>query len=205
MKTSKLTYVVWVFFALTLATTTTFGQGRGNGNRYSHNQNCMQTIPGLTEKQQKQIQKMEGEHQQDMTALREKRRSTTDAIEKSEVRTKMLKKVDTHRKEVRAVLNEEQQKQYNQLHTYGNYGRNQNVGRGRANFNRSGNGNRNFAPGKSNFFNKGANLQQGYGRKGGNQGNFGRGSRRFSQANMCVNNRNIDTCGFRAIPEKEFK
>jgi hypothetical protein len=224
MKNSKLQKLAWVFFALSLATITAFGQGRGNGNRYYQNQNgnCLQSIQGLTEKQQKQIQKMEDEHQDGMAKLREKRRSTAGAIEKSEIRTEMLKKVEAHRKEVRGMLTEDQQKQYDQLHAYGNYGRNQNVGRGQANFVVRGNGNRNFVRrgnrggnfihgnqggcySNTNFRGTRGSFQQGYGRGAGNRAGFVRGNNRNFRPNSCVNSRNIDTCGFKVIPGKEFE
>lgn len=156
MKTSKLIYVVGGFFVLMLAATTAFGQGRGNGNSYFQKKSgrCVYSIAGLTEKQQEQVEKMQNKHQEVMAELREKRRSTINAIEKSEIRTTMLKKVEAHRKAVRSVLTEDQQKVYDQLPAYGNYGRNQNLGRGRGNGNPNvvprGNRSTNFARGKRN-------------------------------------------------------
>jgi Spy/CpxP family protein refolding chaperone len=157
MRTSKLIYVVWVFFALTLTTTTVFGQGRGNGNRFNQNQygRCFNGILGLTEDQQTQIEKMENKHQAMMAELREKRRSTTGAIEKSEIRTEMLKKVEAHRKEVRGVLTEDQQKEYDQLHIYRNCWRNQSVRRGQKNYSGRGKGNRNSCYSNVNFRGRG--------------------------------------------------
>jgi hypothetical protein len=133
MKTSKLKNIAWVFFALVLLSISVLAQGRGNGNRYnqSQNENCLATISDLTEKQQLQIQEMENKHHEEMAVLRTKRQSTTNAIEKSEIRTEMLKKVEAHRNKVKEILTADQQKQYEQLHAYGNYGMSKHsVGRG---------------------------------------------------------------------------
>lgn len=216
MKTSKLIYVVGGFFVLMLAATTAFGQGRGTGNRHYQEQSagCVYSIAGLTEKQQEQVEKMQNKHQEVMAELREKRRSTINEIEKSEIRTSMLKKVEAHRKAVRSVLTEEQQKEYDQLPAYGNYGRNQNLGRGRANGNpnvaQCGNRSSNFARGNrnacyynSNFRGRGANFQQGYGRGAGNRKNLGRRNNQNFRSGWCVNAVNVDTSGLNANPEKE--
>lgn len=162
MGTSKLTYVVGVCFALVLATSTAFGQGRGNGNRLNQNQygSCLNRIPGLTKDQQTQIGEMDNKHRDMMAELREKRRTTTNVIEKSEIRTEMLKKVEAHRKEVCGVLTEDQQKQYNQLYTYGNCWQNQSVRRGQKNYSGRGKGRQNFVGGNRNFCSVNANFRR---------------------------------------------
>ena len=135
MKTSKLQKFAWVFFALTLAATTLFAQGWRNGNRaYAQNNQitpCLTQISGLTEDQSAKISDLNEEHQEAMNELRIKRRSTVDPIEKNEIRGEMLKKVKAHREEVKGLLSEEQQKQYDQLYFRGNNYRNQ---RGNGNF-----------------------------------------------------------------------
>ncbi|MDX8338144.1 hypothetical protein SLH46_03045 [Draconibacterium sp. IB214405] len=145
MKTSKLINVAWVFFALVLTTTTVFAQRGRRANTVQNNQNlpCLTQISNLTEEQETSIQELEANHQKTMEELREQRRSTTNAVEKSELRTAMLKNVETHRGEVRNLLTADQQKQYDQLQSTAGYGPNQNVRRGqgksRGNFSR-GNG-----------------------------------------------------------------
>ncbi|WP_297094392.1 hypothetical protein [uncultured Draconibacterium sp.] len=143
MKTSKLINVAWVFFALVLTTTTVFAQRGRRAMPVQNNQNlpCLTQISDLTEEQETGIQELEASHQKTMDELREQRRSTVNAVEKSEIRTEMLKNVEAHRNEVKSLLTEEQQVQYDRLQAYGGYGRNQNVGRG------NGNGRGNFARG----------------------------------------------------------
>ena len=63
-----------------------------------------------------QINALETTHQATMAELREKRRSTTDATTKANIRTEMDTQVAKHRNDVKALLNAEQQKQYDQLH-----------------------------------------------------------------------------------------
>ncbi|WP_319500645.1 hypothetical protein [uncultured Draconibacterium sp.] len=132
MKTSKLINVAWVFFALVLTTTSVYAQRGRRANAVQNNQNlpCLAQISDLSEEQKTSIQELEASHQKTMTELREQRRSTVNAVEKSEIRTEMLKNVEAHRNEVKSLLSEEQQTQYKQLQAYGSYGRNQNVGRG---------------------------------------------------------------------------
>ena len=135
MKISKLQKFAWVFFALALGTTTLFAQGWRNGNRAfaQNNQNapCLNLISGLTEEQSAKITQLNEKHQEAMDELRTERRSTIDAIEKNEIRGEMLKKVKAHREEVKSLLTEEQQKQYDQLYARGNNYGNQ---RGNGNF-----------------------------------------------------------------------
>lgn len=114
MNISKLSKFAWAFFALALTTTTVFAQGWRNGNN-SQNQACLEQITNLSDDQKTKIQELEKVHQEEMAKLREERRSTTDAIEKNDIRGKMLRNVKTHRNEVKNLLNEEQQKQYAQV------------------------------------------------------------------------------------------
>lgn len=147
MKTSKLTNVAWVFFALVLTTTTVFAQRGRRANTVQNNQNlpCLTQISNLTDEQETSIQELEAAHQKTMGELREQRRSTVNAVEKSEIRTEMLKNVEAHRNEVKSLLTEEQQVQYDQFQAYAGSGRNQGFGQGRGNgnFNRQGSGNGN--------------------------------------------------------------
>lgn len=135
MKIRKLQKFAWVFFALVLGTTTLFAQGWRNGNRAFAQNNpnapCLTQISGLTEKQSAKIAELNEKHQVAMTELRDEQRSTVDPIEKNEIRGKMLKKVKAHREEVKGLLTEDQQKQYDQLNFRGNNFRNQ---RGNGNF-----------------------------------------------------------------------
>jgi len=126
MKKSNLRKVAWVFFALALGTTTVSAQGWGNGNRalVSQNYTCTNFISGLDDDQKAKISELESTHQEAMAGLRVKRQSTVDAIEKNEIRGEMLKKVKAHREAVKNLLTEEQQQQYDLLHSRGNNFRN---------------------------------------------------------------------------------
>ena len=173
MKTSNLKKIAWVFFALVVTTGTVLGQGWRSGNRNFNGQNgsCLTSISGLTEDQQNQIQSMNEKHWKTMDELRTQRRSITNAIEKSEIRTTMLKTVEAHRNAVKALLTEDQQNQYNRLYPTVAYGPNQNVG------NRGGNGRYSrqgcqYARGNSC---NGTRQMNGRGNRGGNQ-NIRRGT-----------------------------
>ncbi|KJF42946.1 Spy/CpxP family protein refolding chaperone [Draconibacterium sediminis] len=175
MKTSKLINVAWVFFALVLTTTTVFAQRGRNANQVQNNPNlpCLAQISDLTEEQKTSIQELEASHQKTMAELREQRRSTVNAIEKSEIRTEMLKNVEAHRNEVKSLLTEEQKAQYIQLRTSAGAGQ----GRGNGQFNRKGrgNGNAGFRAQGNRCRNQVYARGQGKGRgnKNGNQGRRG--------------------------------
>lgn len=149
MKTSKLKNIAWVVFALMLTTTTVFAQRGRRANMVQNNQNlpCLTQISNLSEDQEKSIQELEAGHQKKMVELREERRTTVNAVEKSEIRTEMLKNVEAHHNEVKSLLTEEQKVQYDQLQAYGGYGRNQNVGRENRNFSGQLGGRGNFTRG----------------------------------------------------------
>lgn len=122
MKFSRLQKFAWAFFALAITTTTVFAQGwrNGNGRNFAQTNVCLEQISGLTEDQKGKIAEMGNKHQKVMEDLRTKRRSTSDAIEKSEIRTEMLKNVQSHRESVKSVLTENQQKEFDRLHLRGN-------------------------------------------------------------------------------------
>lgn len=166
METSKLKKLAWVFFALALTTTTLFAQGWRNGNRpfYGSNNNCINLISGLSDEQKTKIDGLNKSHLETMSQLRAQRQSTTDAIEKSEIRTTMLKTVKAHRDEVKSLLTPDQQKQWENLQPNRFYGN----GRENGNFRQRGqcNGNCQFA---GYYGNRGN-------RNGGGQG-FGNGNR----------------------------
>lgn len=117
MKISRLHKFAWAFFALALSTTTVFSQGWKNGNRRNQEsgiqkQTCLNYIQNLTEEQVTEIGSLGATHKEAMNELRNQRRSTSDAIAKSEIRVEMLQKVEAHKNEVRNVLTAEQQKAY---------------------------------------------------------------------------------------------
>nr|WP_319572775.1 hypothetical protein [uncultured Draconibacterium sp.] len=149
MKTSKLINVAWVFFALVLTATSVFAQRGRRANAVQNNPNlpCLAQISDLSEDQKESIKELEISHQKAMAELRVERRSTVNAVEKSEIRTEMLKNVEAHRNEVRSLLTAEQQEQYDRLQVNSTYGRNQNVGRGNRNFSGKRGGRGNFARG----------------------------------------------------------
>lgn len=124
MKTGKLNKFAWTFFVLALTTTTLFAQGRGNNRNAAGNLSCVQHITGLSETQQAQITGLNRQHQQEMAALRDQRRSTTDAAQKAQVRTEMDQQQQTHRESVRKLLNASQQAQFDQLMPRGGQGKN---------------------------------------------------------------------------------
>lgn len=141
MKISKLQKFAWVFFALALGTSTLFAQGWRNGNRTIAQNNqagsCVNLISDLTDKQIDAINELETKHQEEMDALREKRRATVNFEEKDLIREEMLENIVDHRSEVKELLNEDQQKEFEMLQLRGNNFRNQNSngnfqGRGRA-------------------------------------------------------------------------
>lgn len=134
MKISKLTKLGGIFFILTLATTTLLAQ-RGFRNRYympDYNvMSCIDQISSLTEDQKTAILKLENLHQEEMAALRGERRSTIDPDEKTRIRKEMLEVREEHLSEVKALLNEEQKAQYEQIQAAGTMHKYQNPwGRG---------------------------------------------------------------------------
>jgi len=155
MNFSKLTKLAWVFFALAVTSTTLFAQGLGNRKQAGNgqNNNCINQLSGLTNEQKTKIDGLNEAHQSKMDELRTKRQAANDAIEKSEIRTTMLKNVKVHRDEVKSLLTAEQQKEYDLLQARGNYGNGrvqenfQGCGRGKGNCQFTGNyetrGNRN--------------------------------------------------------------
>ena len=124
MKTSKLRKLSWVFFALALTTTSLFAQGWRNGNRSFNSPNnlCINQISRLSEEQKTKIEGLNKSHLEKMAQLRTQRQSTTDAIEKSEIRTTMLKNVKAHLDEVKTLLTTEQQNEFAALQQRGNCG-----------------------------------------------------------------------------------
>lgn len=181
MKTRSLRKFAWVFFALILAATTVLAQGRGRGYsqvQNNQNQSCLTQIAGLSEEQVANIQKLEASHQERMAELRTQRRSTNDAIEKSEVRTAMLQNVEAHRNSVKLLLTDEQQKQFDQLQStaYQNKS-NLKQGRGKRNANFRGNSN--------------SGKQNGTCRANNSASGNGRGNQNWSQPrNNCIRNNN---------------
>ena len=136
-----------MLIALMLGSSILFAQGRrnaqcrwnGNGNGYGI---CLNFLSDLTNEQKEKIVELESTHQVAMAELRVKQRLTFEPIEKNEIRGEMLKKIKTHRDEVRNLLTAEQQKQYDALHAQNGFGGRRFVaarsGRGQARFGRQG-------------------------------------------------------------------
>ncbi|NQU86834.1 MAG: hypothetical protein HQ541_13845 [Mariniphaga sp.] len=126
MKTKFFTRLALVIVTVAAVTTTTFGQRWNNANRFVNNQvvtmqpTCIDQITDLTDKQITKIMTLEEKHQATMDEFRTQRRSTIDAIEKNTIRGEMLAMVEAHQNEVKSLLIEEQQNQYDLLHTYAN-------------------------------------------------------------------------------------
>ncbi len=132
MKISKLQKFAGVFFALALGTGTLLAQGGRNNNRVFAQNNekitCVNYLSDLTDEQVDAITELETKHQEQMDGLRDKRRATTNFEEKDLLREEMLKSVAAHRTEVRKLLTENQQKEYDLLQLQGNNFRNQRAG-----------------------------------------------------------------------------
>lgn len=148
MKISKLQKFAWVFLALALGTTSLFAQGWRNGNRtfVQNNQEiyCVEVLTNLTDDQVSSITELEDKHQETMDELRNQRRSTVDLDEKDKIRENMLENVVAHRSEVKNLLTEEQQKEYELLQLRGNKFRNQRAINQRGNRSSLGNGRQGF-------------------------------------------------------------
>ncbi|HDR52045.1 MAG TPA: hypothetical protein ENN90_10590 [Mariniphaga anaerophila] len=124
MKTGKFAIAL---IALMLGTSMIYAQGRRNFNRPGYGYGygpgtCLTVLSDLTEDQKAKITALETAHQETMAELRVKQRSTYEPIEKNEIRGEMLKKVQAHRNEVKSLLTEEQQKQYDLLQARNNCG-----------------------------------------------------------------------------------
>jgi hypothetical protein len=150
MKLSKLSKLVWVFFALALGTTTLFAQSWRNGKQAGNgpNKNCINQVSGLNDEQKIKINGLKETHQAKM----------------GELRTTMLKNVKAHRDEVKSLLTAEQQKDYDLLQARGNYGN----GRGNGNFQGRGQGRGQQFAGNQGC---GAHTNRGGGRQGYRRGN----------------------------------
>jgi hypothetical protein len=126
MKTINFAKFALVIVIMATVTTTSFGQRWNNASRFANNQaafsqpTCVNQITNLTDKQISQITDLEKKHQTEMDKFRTERRSTFDLDEKSALRAEMDKKVFAHQSEVKALLTEDQQNQYDLLHTYAN-------------------------------------------------------------------------------------
>jgi hypothetical protein len=167
MKLSKLTKLAWVFFALrgNINHLVCTGLEKRKTSRKRQEQQLFNQVSGLNDEQKTKIDGLNETHQVKMGELRTQRQSTTDAIEKSEIRTTILKNVKAHRDEVKSLLTTEQQKEYDLLQARGNYGN----GRGNANFQGRGQGRGQQFAGNQGC---GARANRGGGRQG-----YGRGNR----------------------------
>lgn len=127
MKTLRSIAIIAVT-GLMLMATQSYAQRGNRGNRMNRAGTCYQNIPNLTEQQSQQIQELRTAHLNTMTELRQERRSTTDWDQKSAIRDQMLQKQQSHKNQVRALLNDEQKSWFD-----ANYQRYQNnrTGRGK--------------------------------------------------------------------------
>jgi hypothetical protein len=132
MKTNFILRVAGIFMALLLTTGIAFSGNdyAGRGRNHLANGTCVSRISGLSQDQKDRITALETQHQTTMNELREQRRSTTDVSQKDQVRKQMDSQIDSHRNAVRAILNPDQQKQFDQLPRNGG---NQGYGRGQGN------------------------------------------------------------------------
>ena len=133
MKTSKQLFLA-ALMGLMLLATQSFSQ------RGTRSNDCYQNIPNMTEKQQEQIEKLRTEHLNEMAQLRQDRRATFNLEKKDEIREKMLQNTDTHKNEVRALLNTEQRAYFDTNYQNG-FNRS---GRGKGNRGNRGRGNSSY-------------------------------------------------------------
>ena len=157
---------IWLFFAMLLGVSTLFAQGWGYGNRPGYGAgygpgygagygpgyaagpgyNLAYFIAGLTEEQKTQINELEVNHQKALAELIIKQRSTYDLAESNTIREEMLKMVLTHRDNIRGLLTEEQQQQFDIMQSRNGFGMGfgpgRRGGRGRGGFGAWGGGRR---------------------------------------------------------------
>ena len=206
MKSKFFTKLALVMVTVAAVTSASFAQRGINANRMINNQvvstqpTCIDQISDLTDKQITKITALEEKHQAAMDQFRTQRRSTFDAIEKNNIRGKMLAVVESHQNEVKSLLTEEQQKQYNLLHTYAN----PNYAQGRQFYGAGSGNNRAFVRGcargnGSNFAGRGYNQNF-----ASRQGYYGANVRRGAGRNTVVYGRgyragargNVDVAGY---------
>ena len=114
MKISKLSKFAWAFFVLALGNAPAFSQGY----KYQNNRNisqqfpCLTRISDLTSEQKIRILELDENHQKVMDELRTERRSVYDFERKNEIREKMQKVKEVHQSDVKNVLTQNQQREY---------------------------------------------------------------------------------------------
>lgn len=179
MNTTIFTKLALVIVITATVATTTFGQRWNNANRFVNKQaafsqpTCVNQITDLTDKQINQITTLEEKHQTQMDEFRTQRRTTLDLAEKNILRAEMDKKVVAHQNEVKALLTEDQQNQYDLLHTYAN----PNYAQGRQVYGAGAGNNQAFVRGGGRGYNNVA-YNRGYNRGMGNNQAFVRGGGR---------------------------
>ena len=148
MRTSLLNRFAGILLALTVTAGSAVSSNYfdGKGRNRAANATCVNRISGLSQDQKNQITALATQHQTAMNELREKRQSTTDMSQKDQIRQQMDAQIESHRNAVKAILNPDQQKQFDQLPRNGGnqgYGKgNGNQGRGSGNCTGQGNGRR---------------------------------------------------------------
>jgi hypothetical protein len=215
MKTKIFAKLALVIVIVAAVTSTTFGQRWNNANRFASNQvaftqpTCINQIVDLTDKQVEKIKALEEKHQTQMNEFRTERRSTIDLTEKNTAREEMDKMVAAHQSEVKSLLTEEQQNQYDLLHTSANpkyaqgrqfygAGNNQAFVRGgaRMNNNVAYNRNNNRRVGNNQAYARGA-VRGNYYATAGRGGARGAGNNQaFARGNVKGNNAMANTRGF---------
>ncbi len=132
MRTSLLNRFAGILLALTVTAVSAVSSNtfEGKGRNSAATANCINRISGLSQDQKDQITTLATQHQTAMNKLREKRQSTTDVSQKDQIRKQMDAQIESHRNAVRAILNADQQKQFDQLPRNGG---NQGYGKGKGN------------------------------------------------------------------------
>lgn len=115
MNLKKAKTVAGMFLFLVFLSNSVYSQGWCSPNRFNKVQNsfCFNQIQGLTDEQKSKITDLQNQHFEEMEELRSEMQTTPDVIKRSEIRTKMLKKADAHRKAVKNLLTPAQQEQIN--------------------------------------------------------------------------------------------
>jgi len=113
---SKTTLVLFSFIVLSLSAYSLNQRGR---NRISTPRNtymqCVEQVPGLTDKQVSKITSLNKTHREAILDLRNERRSTVDVTEKNTLRAEMDELVKSHRDDVKALLTDEQREAYEKI------------------------------------------------------------------------------------------
>lgn len=121
MKTSRLTRVAGIFFALIVSTQVAFSSTTlDNKDKNKTNQkSCINSISGLTEYQKERIVEIERQNQTIKIELREKQHSARGKKQKEDIKIQMDKQDESYEFAIKALLSADQQLQFDQFQSIG--------------------------------------------------------------------------------------